>query len=504
MRSKNVFFNMIATFIELLITTITSFIVPHYIILAYGSNVNGLIVSITQFLSYISLIESGIGAIGRASLYKPLSEHDDDLLSKNAMALEKFYRNISYIFLAYLVVLAALFPVLVDDEFGWLYVSSLVVIQGMSTFVQYYFGITCQTVIQADQRKYISSLLNSLTLLVNAVLTVILIDVGANVHTVKIVGTIAFAIRPIFLYRYAKRYYHLNSNAKPNDAILSQRWDGLAQHIAFFVHKNTDIAVLTLLANVKEVSVYSVYMLAVSGCSKIVSVFTSGFEAAFGNMIAKGEKDVLSKRFKICALLTFQATVVFFSSAGVVLTPFIRIYTRGITDANYLRPTFGIIMLVAEAVYSIRIPYQAVVYAAGHFKQTRNGAIAEAAINIGLSVALVPFWGIDGVAIGTLVAMSIRTAQYIAYYHRVIMEENATPQIIKLMAISCVEIIGIILVSKLLPMETITVFASWLISSVIIVSVSGAIVGLFTAVFYWNEFKQIVTIVIHLFRKRRK
>lgn len=194
MRSKKAFYNMLAAMVELLITTITSFIVPHYIILAYGSNVNGLISSITQFLSYISLIESGIGAIGRASLYKPLADKNTDFLSRNVKALENFYRNISYIFLGYLVVLAILFPLLVNDDFNWAYVASMVLILGVSTFIQYYFGITHQTVVQADQRKYIPSLLYSATLLVNMLVTVVLIKTGASIHIVKIISTIAFAI----------------------------------------------------------------------------------------------------------------------------------------------------------------------------------------------------------------------------------------------------------------------------------------------------------------------
>ena len=70
--SKNIVINII-----LQVTTICSgLIIPRLIIKTYGSNVNGLISSITQFLSYIALLEGGIGGVIKAVLYKPLLNKD--------------------------------------------------------------------------------------------------------------------------------------------------------------------------------------------------------------------------------------------------------------------------------------------------------------------------------------------------------------------------------------------------------------------------------------------
>ena len=64
------------------------------------------------------------------------------------------------------------------------------------------------------------------------------------------------------------------------------------------MHENTDITVLTLFTNVKEVSVYSVYYMVVSSIKKLTVTFSTGLEAAFGNMIAKNEKRALDKNFQ--------------------------------------------------------------------------------------------------------------------------------------------------------------------------------------------------------------
>ena len=67
---KNIFSSLISQFI----TIIYGFIIPILIIKTYGSEVNGLINSITQFIAYIALLEAGIGPIVKNALYKPIVE----------------------------------------------------------------------------------------------------------------------------------------------------------------------------------------------------------------------------------------------------------------------------------------------------------------------------------------------------------------------------------------------------------------------------------------------
>ena len=501
MRSKNAFYNLVAAVIELIAVTLSSFIVPYQIIHTFGSNVNGLIASITQFLSYITLIESGIGAIGRASLYQPLAQKDDEILSGCVKALELFYRKIAYIFICYVILLALLFPFLVNREFSWIYTSSLVIILAISIFAQYYFGITYQTVIQADQKKYVVSLLQAAITLINMIVIIIMIKLGANVHIVQLCSVIVFAIRPIVYYLYAHRKYNILKNIEPRNEVLKQRWDGLAQHLAFFIHKNTDIVILTVLTNIKTVSVYSVYMLPIAGCSKVVNIFSSSLEPAFGNMIARGEISTLKNRVLTCSIISNQIAVILFSTTWIIITPFIQLYTKGITDINYVNPSFGLIMLIAEAFYCVRMPYQAVVYAAGHFKQTRNGAIVEAAVNIILSVILVFKYGLIGVALGTMISMAIRTMQYIWYYHYRLLRQNDGVYVeLKKAMITLLEISIIVAVSRQIAAVPASNYLNWFIYSCGVGLICFGVVSVISVLFYKKEIKVLKRIIMNIIK----
>ena len=65
--------NLFTSFLFQVITIISGLILPRIIIGTFGSALNGLIASITQFLSFISLLEGGLGAVVLADLYRPIA-----------------------------------------------------------------------------------------------------------------------------------------------------------------------------------------------------------------------------------------------------------------------------------------------------------------------------------------------------------------------------------------------------------------------------------------------
>ena len=98
-----------------------------------------------------------------------------------------------------------------------------------------------------------------------------------------------------------------------------------------------------------------------------------------------------------------------------MIIPFVKLYTAGIEDADYLQPIFAVLMIITALTYCLRLPYHAMVIAAGHFKQTSVAAYGEALINIVLSVILVFHFDLIGVAIATLIATWYRFIYYIFY-----------------------------------------------------------------------------------------
>lgn len=486
MRSKKAFANSATSLILQFIMVIYGFVVPKLIMSSFGSAVNGTISSITQFLGYITLLEAGVGGVVRAALYKPIAENDETKISGILNATEKFFRKLAYIFIGYMLIIACLFPFLVNNEFSWFYSFSLVLIIGAGTFMQYYFGITYQMLLQADQKRYVPNILMMMTVISNTILVVVFIKIGDifpafhHIQIVKAATAFVYVVKPLLLTVYVKKHYKINSKVEPDNIAIKQRWDGLGHHIAFFFHTNTDIIVLTFFSkisasmSIKEVSVYSVYYSIVNGIVSVTSAFSSGIESAFGDMIARKEKEALHKNFNMFEFLSFFVASVFFTACAVLIVPFVKVYTRGITDADYIRPLFAYILTLAEAVYCIRIPYQNVTLAAGHYKQTRNGAFAEAGINVVLSVLLVIKYGIIGVAAATLAAMTFRTIQYVVYLSKNILKRSMKP-FIKRTVITVISVTVSIFISRIISDGFVTSYFTWAVYAVIVFSVCFAV-----------------------------
>ena len=459
MRKKKAFINIFFSLLLQLTTVIAGFIVPRLFIGKFGSSVNGLVNSIGSFVGYITLLQSGVGSAVKASLYKPLAQKDKNQLCVIAKTSSDFFAKIAVATVIYLGVLAFVFPAILAKEYDWLYTASLVIIIGVSTAAQYFFGITYQMILEADQRSYVYSIVQICTVIINTILIVVLIRINCSVQIVKGASALIFVIRPIVIGLYTKRAYGITAKVKADKSLINQRWDSFIQAIALFIHQKTDIFVLTIFATFSDISIYSVYVMITTGLSTLLSAIDLAVRSAFGNIIACEEEENLKSSFNAYNTLMHMLATICFATAAVTIYSFISVYVSNVTDANYIQPVFGIIIITAELVYVLRMPYNSIVYAAGKFKETKIPAAIEAGINITLSIALVPIWGLAGVAVGTLVAMSYRCCAFIYYLKSDVLRLSILAQV-KRFAITFVNYFVIIFIGTTIIVDTDS-YISW-------------------------------------------
>lgn len=486
-RTKNVAINVTASIINNVVSLICGLILPRLILSNFGSEYNGITQSITQFISYISLMQAGIGGATIVALYKPLAENDNVEISEVLAATQKFMRKISFIFVLFVIGFSIVYPLWICTDFDWLFSASLIVIISLSTFAQYYFGFTYQCLLNADQKAYIVTYLNAFTVVLNAIVSVILINSGCSIHIVKLGASIVHIIPPIFMYVYVRKKYNIIDGLQPKEDKIPQKWNAAAHEVAAFVNDNTDIVILTMFVGLKEISVYSIYHYVTSNIKKILTNFTVGFGHAFGDMYAKNELDLMKKNLGIYEIIIYSLTTVLCATTLVMFLPFVTLYTKGINDVNYIRPIFAAVMTFACAFNCFRVPYRSIVYAVGHYQQTRNGAIFEAILNITISVVMVYRFGLVGVAIGTLCAMAFRTFQYGLYLSKnIIIRDNM--YFIGHIILSFITMAVIYFVSNLLIPSVINSWFMWVLYSCLVALFATVITVIINILFYRNDF----------------
>lgn len=501
-RSKKAIINTFSSLANELVSVICGLILPRLILSAFGSSYNGLVSSISQFITCISLMRAGISGVTRAALYKPLAEKNDKEISSIVIATNQFLKRVAVIFAAGIVVFAAIYPIIVVKEFDWFFSFSLVIILSISTFVQYYFGLTYQMLLIADQKQNVVSYARIISVVSNTIFAAILIKCGAGIHIVKLGSAVAFAITPVFISIYVKRHYNIDHTIPPNSVAIGQRWDALGHEIANFVNTNTDIIVLTLFSGVREVSVYTVYNHVIYSIRKIVTNSTISFGAAFGDMYAKEQYDLMYDNLGIFEIVVFSVASVVYSVSASMIRSFALIYTHGINDVSYDRPLFGIIITLAGLFTCFRIPYYVITTSVGHYKQTRNGAFIEAGLNIVISVACVIRFGIVGVAIGTLVAAAFRSFQYAIYLGNHILNRSIV-HFIKHVIISLCICIIIYVISSYLPINDARI-PGWLLKSLTLTAISAVLVLVSDLLFWKKDTMRFVAKVRNNFKVRKK
>ena len=448
-RKKKTFINIFFTVLLELTTVISGFIIPRLLISTFGSEINGLTQSIADFIGYISLLQTGVGSAIKAALYKPLAKKDHSTLSIVVKTTERFFFKIAIASVAYILVLALIFQPVLANNFDYVFTFVLVIIIGLSTAAQYFFGITSQMVLEADQKSYVYSIVQMGTIVLNTIAVIVFVNCGASVIVVKAVSAMFFVIRPIILCIYTRCHYKLDQHIASDNSYINKRWDAFGQGIAFFLHSKTDIFVLTVFTSYIDVSIYSVYALVTRGLSSLLNSFEKVIRSAFGNILANEENENLKNSFNAYLTLMHILVTILFATATVTVFAFVKVYTLNVQDANYIQPLFGIIIISAEALYCLRLPYYSIIYAAGKFKETNTSAYIEAGINIIVSIVLVYKFGLVGVAIGTFAAMFYRTIAFIVFLSKNILELDVKYQIKRYVITAIAYVLGVILLSNI-------------------------------------------------------
>lgn len=493
MRKKKLILNTISSLGYEIIALICGFILPKAILLYYGSDVNGLVSSITQFLSFITLMDLGVGAVLKSTLYKPLAEKNDEEVSKILTSGQRFFSRVAFLFVLYVIVLILIYPLSVDD-FGYVYTATLITAIAINTFAQYYFGMANRLLLEADQKSYIPTTIRSAAYIINTISCIILIMMGAEIQLVKLNTSIVFLLQPLLMAIYVKRHYNISKRVKLTEEPIKQKWNGLAQHVAAYILGATDTIVLTLLSTLKNVSIYSVYFMVINAVKTFTMALTNGMQSLLGNMLARKEDKLINDTFSAYETTIHCIATFAFGCTAILIAPFVSVYTKEINDANYNAPLFGYLLSFAYMTYCYRLPYNTMVLAAGHYKQTQSSAWIEMIINIIISVLTVIKFGLIGVAVGTLVAMLYRSI-YLAWYLSKNILNRPLKYFIKHMLVNCTTLTIMIYVSHWFTITEYT-YVLWVLLALKVASVSLLICIIIDFIFYKDEFKQIKAMII--------
>lgn len=483
---KNVtLINIISSLLLQVVTIISGFIVPRIILTTFGSEVNGLVSSLTQFLNYVGILEGGLTGVVLANLYKPLYKKDYKKISSVLKTTISFYRKLALIFLGYTIILSIVYPLITKTSFSFIYISSLTLILSMTLFIQYNFSLSYRLLLQADKKVYIVSFTQIIFIIVNVLVFLVMSKLFPNIHLIKFASGLIFVLQPLIFNYIVHKNYQIDKDVAEDKKLLNSRWDGFAINVAAFVHNNTDVTILTLFTSLKTVSVYAVHALVSTGLKKLIQSISSAIGPSIGHLYAKDNPEELTKKFELYEFLIFFITFLMFTVGGLLISPFVQIFTKNVTDINYYEPLFAFLLIVSELVYCIREPYVVLAYSANKFQDLKKVSYLEAIINIIISIILVNIFGLIGVAIGTTIAMTYRTLFHVYYLKDNIIKRSPKHFYKKFFVFTLSSLISVLLCIMLLPIKQYN-FITFIIYGVIY-SIIILVIYLISSIIFYRD-----------------
>lgn len=401
------------------ITVLLGFIIPRLVLVNLGSEANGLMNSISTVLTYLALLEAGVGTATIQALYRPVAEDDRSSINSILSATSHFYQRTGTIYLALVLLLAGVFAVFIDTSIPRYQVFLVVLMSGLSGVISYYFQGKFRLLLTAEGKKYIITGINTTTHVGVSIFKAVVLLAGGSVAAVQGVYFVFNLLQMLVYYIYARKHYSwINYKAVPDFEAISQRNSVLVHQAATLIFRNTDVVLLTIFTSLKTVSVYSMYAMIYGMIGTITGILVNSFNYMLGQSFRNKER--FNKIYNVYEVNSLAVTTSFFCIARILAIPFLKLYTAGVSDISYIDPMLPWLFVIFYLLDNGRMPSAIVLDIAQEFKNTQNRAILETVINLTVSLVLTFSLGIYGVLLGTIAALLYRTNDMIIYTARLI------------------------------------------------------------------------------------
>lgn len=390
MRIKNVLRNTSWELAYEFIVILLGFLAPRYIILTYGSEVNGLQSTIMQIVAIMVLLQAGAITTSIYSLYKPIADKNYEEISLKLSSSVKFFKRITVIFLFLLLIGAVITALLLESKIdkGLIFIAFFIV--GLKNALDLLFTSKFRIIFSADQQKHIISI--GLIIEQTIYYVLLFVTVLLDLHFIYMFVWLLFGcfIKIIFMqFNYKKRYTNLiDTSKKEADSKIKGRNYSLANEISHSVVASSITILFSFLYGLEAASILGVYWMVVRLLTMLAQAVYGSFAPSYGNLVAEGDYNKINNVFDIFQYVFFMLNTFLYMCAAYLILPFVRIYTSGIIDAQYVNQLLSVIIIGYGIINTYRIPYNIVVSTNGLFKETWIQPFVSAIFSLLISIVL--------------------------------------------------------------------------------------------------------------------
>lgn len=397
-----------------IITLVFSFISRTIFIYILGSTYLGVNGLYSEVISLLAFAELGFGSAMSFSMYKPVVDNDHDKIVKLLNFYKSIYRIVACVITALGLCLTPFLEHIVKGA-DWLTIKELRIyflIYLFNTVVGYFVAYK-YTYLNALQQNYIQTNIEVIVTIVSNIVQVIVLLVFRNFLFYLIANSITLLCSRFFIIIYLNNKFPLLKEkakvplSKEEKAPIYKEVKGLAVHqfAGAAVHSTDNILISSLTEQgVAAVGLISNYTMLINSVLGFVTVLFNSVTSGFGNMAASDSPANFKKVFQEINFVNFWIYGFCCIAFWVLIPPFITLWIGA--DKLVDNTAFTLIILncylqgQSTAYHNARI-------AKGNFNKDKGWALAQAIVNLAVSIVCAKQFGLVGIYIGTVVSRMI-------------------------------------------------------------------------------------------------
>lgn len=366
----------------------------------------------------------GIESAITYALYKPIAMGDEGQQTAIIRLYAKLYRGVAAFVMIAGVMVIPFMDVIIKDADSIDNVTYIYMLYLVNSAVSYLL-VYKKTLLDAHQKKYIGVAVRAVSWVLQDVLQIVVLIATRNFILYLYIYIITTILSNYYISRRVDREYPFIKVKNPEPVEPETKKDIVKNIKAMFMHQfgnvvvnNTDNLLISYFIGIVAVGCYSNYYLVIGSLRQIFNEAVDGISASVGNLGVTSDTAHIKKVYK--AALLFNHWV--FGLGAICIFELISPFVALSFGEQYVFH-YSIVFVLCLNFYIQGIEKASNIFhnSLGLFWFDRYKSIIEAALNLGISIALAPQFGVFGIFVGTTISSVLTTfwvEPYVIYKHQ--------------------------------------------------------------------------------------
>lgn len=363
-----------------------------------------------QLFAYLSLAEAGIGALVLKEYYRLFVEDNKQEICIYYTLSKQMLRKVCFFIMMIGLGLSFFLKYLANDnQLSLVYMQKIFLLFLAKSLVEY-FMFSPRFVLQADQKLYKMNLQMNFYKILESVLETILIMIGISYASVLVMSFVLRIFMNLHLNRIVFKEYPWLKEVKDTKGMkISGMQHVFIYKIVSVIHENVDLLLISSFVNPLSVIIYSNYKYITKYLNDMLYQVGGSITSSLGNLLNAEKNEQGFHTYEMINTMFYFMAAFLTISLTFCIDPFIEIWV----GSGKLFNTISLACMMFLFFHGVvRRPQYILKDIFGLYKDLQIISIAEAIINLALSLVLVQTWGITGVLVASVVATLVTNFWY--------------------------------------------------------------------------------------------